>query len=83
MGLPRDYGFCAEEKENKDAEVPDMKRKTGMRRIAAYLLALVFMLAFLPDAGAESPAEEPSDEETLADQMTHRRGLPLRQNHRS
>ena len=29
-----------------------MKRKTGMRRIAAYLLALVFMLAFLPAAGA-------------------------------
>ena len=51
-----------------------MKRKTGMRRIAAYLLALVFLFALLPAAGAESPAEEPSNEETLADIMAERFG---------
>ena len=51
-----------------------MKRKTGMRRIAAYLLALVFLFAFLPAAGAESPAEEPSNEETLADILADRFG---------
>lgn len=51
-----------------------MKRKTGMRRIAAYLLALVFMLAFLPAAGAEEAAEEPSKEETLSDEMAERFG---------
>lgn len=51
-----------------------MKRKTGLRRTAAYLLALVFMLAFLPAAGAENAADEPSKEEVLADTMAERFG---------